>query len=397
MKNEKMSEIGCFTADFRGSKIIVGNKTFPAGFYFTDSLNEYWKDAPAGISSNTSGDWLIANRLSSTHLFMWNIQEDIVAGYLDEDSAAKLHNSIMYILRVIRRARPFRYLDLKSETLRCDTVFGAESIRRINRFLQERAKYTLRTEKSSRPSTSDMRRYEDEVAHFDEYVTTLDYYYKLSDDMIAALDFGKGFVKEVAALEKKDESNLIICAMECLENVPFIRWNTPFLNNASPNIEYIPIPKKPTSKNYVVGKRMTFTRFLDFLVVDFFEGLHAGHYPQICDNCGRYYLKTNARFQKYCTRVDPSDKWKRTCQAVAAAKGRNAKEKHPLKHPYVTRLKTIRTHIIRRKITEKQAEIAKKIAKDCYDRALMDPEYAEAEFLTDIGQDALYAKAGIKL
>ena len=397
MKNERMVNIGCFTADLRGNKIIVGNKTFPVGFYFTDSLNEYWKEAPAGVNSNTNGDWLIANRLSSMHLYMWNIQEDIVAGYLDEDSAAKLHDSIRYILRVIRRARPFMYLDLKTEILRCDTLFGTESVQRINRFLQERAKYALRINKGSRPGTSDMRRYEDDIAHFDDYVSTLDYYYKLSDDMIAALDFGKGFVEKAATLKKRDESSLITCAMECLGKAPFSRWNPSFLSNASPNMDYIAIPKKPVSKNYVVGKRMTFTRFLDFLVMDFFEGLHVGHYPQLCENCGRYYLKPNARYQKYCTKVDPNDKWKRTCQAVAAAKGRNTKERHPLKYKFDNRLKTIRTHVKRGKITEEQATIAKRLAIDCYDRALMEPEYAETQYLTDIGQDALYAKAGIYL
>jgi hypothetical protein len=391
------SEIGCFTADFRGNKVLVGNKTFPSGYYFTDALNEYWKEAPAGVNSNTNGDWLIANRLSSMHLFMWNIQEDIVAGYLDENSAEKLHDSIKYILRVIRKARPFMFLDLKAETKRCDALFGTESVRRINRILQDRAKYALKTDNIPRPNTSDMRRYEEEQVHFNDYVSTLDYYYKLSDDMIAAHDFGKGFVTLVASLEKRDESHLIQCAMECLAKVPFSRWSPPFLRNASPNIEYLPMPKKPTSVNYVVGKRMTFTRFMDFLVVDFFEGLHAGHYPLLCENCGRYYLKTNARFQKYCIRADPNDKWGRTCQAVAAAKGRAAKEKHPLKHPYTTRLKTIRTHINRGKITEVQATIAKRLAIDCYDRALMDPDYADTQYLLDIGQDMLYKSAGINL
>jgi hypothetical protein len=142
---------------------------------------------------------------------------------------------------------------------------------------------------------------------------------------------------------------------------------------------------------------MTFTRFMDFLVVDFFEGLHSGHYPQLCENCRRYYLKTNARFQKYCIRADPNDKWGRTCQAVAAAKGRAAKEKHPLKHPYTTRLKTICTHTKRGKITEEQAIVAKQIAKDCYDRALMDTDYANSQYLADIGQDMLYISAGIEL
>jgi hypothetical protein len=92
---------------------------------------------------------------------------------------------------------------------------------------------------------------------------------------------------------------------------------------------------------------MTFTRFLDFLVADFFEGIHTGHYPMICENCGRYYLKTNARAQRYCTFTDPNDPQKRTCNAVAAAKGRAAKElhaDHPIRSACDNRLKAIRIH-----------------------------------------------------
>ena len=397
MKNRFMREVGCFTADFRGKMVLVGKRTFPVGSYFTDALNEYWKEAPDGVNSSTSGDWLIGDRISSMHLYMWNVRDDIIAGYLDDVSASKLHDSIMYILRVIRLARPFKYLDIKAETVRCNALFDSNSVTRINRYLQKKAKHALSTDRVfSRPDSSEMQRLEGEQLYLNEYISTLDYYYKLGEDMSAALDFGKGFVKHVAELEKRNESNLILCAVECLDKAPFSIWNPPFQNTASPSIEYLPLPKKQVSNNYVVGKRMTFTRFIDFLVADFFEGLHVGHYPQVCVNCKRYYLKTNARFQKYCTRVDPNDRLKRTCQAVTAAKGRAEKERHPLRYPFSSRLKTIRTHVKRGKITETQAEVAKRIAEYRYNKAMMEPEYADTMYMTEIGQDSLYEAADIK-
>ena len=214
--------------------------------------------------------------------------------------------------------------------------------------------------------------------------------------MNAAMDYGVEFVKRISLLETRNENNLINLAMSCMREAPFVNFNKPFKNNLSPDIEYIALPKKPKSKNYVVGKRMTFTRFLDFLVADFFEGLHAGHYPQLCENCKRYYLKTNARKQRYCTFSDPHDPKHRTCQAVAAAKGRAAKERHPLKYPYESRLKTIRTHVRRGKITEEQAALASKIAKDRIDKALYDSVYANTDYKIEIGQDSIYEAAGIK-
>ena len=397
MKSSIKSDVVCFTAFFRGDKVLVGKKTYSAGYFFANSLNEYWKEAPDGVHSDPKGDWLIGNRILSTHLVTWNVQEDIIAGHLTENTAAELHKSIQYILSVVRRAKPFQFLDLKAEKERCDLLFGEKSVRRINQFLQERAKYALKEDKIfSRPDTSDMQRFEKEQAHLDEYVSILNYYHNLGDDMKAALDFGTDFVEQVAQLEKRDESHLIRCAVACIKRIDSSQWFKSFQSTTTPSIEYIAIPTKPTSQNYIVGKCMTFTRFLDFLAVDFFEGIHVGHYPQICENCGRYYLKMNARKQKYCIQIDPNDRLRRTCQAVAASKGREAKERHPLRKPFVNRLKTIRTHVKRGKLTEEQAVIVSRIARDRFERAMMDIDYANTKYMVEIGQDSVYEAAGIK-
>ena len=237
MNKHLKRNIGCFTADYRDKKVIVGGKVFLAGHFFTNSLNEYWKEAPEGTSSNPADDWLIGNRLMSTHLYMWDVQDNIVAGRLDENSAAKVHESIQYILRVIRRAKPFRYLDLAAEKERCHILFGAESVSRINRFLQMRAKYALQGDSYSRPDSAEIKQFKNEQKHLDSYLTTLDYYYNLGNDMNAALDFGTEFVKRIAHLEKWDESHLIRLAMDCMKQAPFGRWNKPFQKVISPHVE----------------------------------------------------------------------------------------------------------------------------------------------------------------
>jgi len=70
MKNNSKQNIGCFMADFRDKKVIIAGKAFPAGHFFMNSLNEYWKEAPDGADSNPNNGWLIGNRLLSTHLYM---------------------------------------------------------------------------------------------------------------------------------------------------------------------------------------------------------------------------------------------------------------------------------------------------------------------------------------
>jgi len=404
MASQHKLSIGCFTADFRGNKVIVGGKVFPAGFFFCNSLNEYWREAPKGEHSKPDGGWLIANRLIFTHQPMWSVEDNLVLGYLDEAEAAKLHENIQYILKIIVKARPFKYLDVQAEKERCEALFGPESVRRINQYLQEKAQHTLHSDSYWLPGNQlpheEISRIAEEENHLQDFVSTLDFYNKLGLDMNAARDFGKGFAEQLLSLERRDESHLVWLAMECMKQVPFGGWNQPFRKTLSPEVEYVATPKKPRSGNYVVGKRMTFTGFLDFLVADFFEGLHVGHYPQRCENCGRYYLRTNARVQKYCTYTDPNDPLKRSCQAVAAAKGRKAKERyadHPIKSVCESRLKVIRIQLKRGKITEEQAKATKRIAQEQRDKALEDTVYANTLYLREMEQNSIYEAAGIKL
>jgi hypothetical protein len=342
-------------------------------------------------------DWLIANRLITMQFTMWNIQKDIIAGELDTIEADKLSGNIQYILHRIRTAKPFRLLNLEKEKARCEVLFSLESIKRINNLLRERALYILDDNKYTRPNTDKLHYLENEQAHFDDFLTTLNYYYNIGDDMNAAKNLGEVFIKNVASLEKRDTSHLIRYALECIKKVSIRHDLKPFQNIVSSDTEYFAMPKKPNSPNFVISRGMTFTGFMDFLKADFFEGINVGHYPKLCENCGRYYLKTNGRAQKYCTRIDPNDSAKRTCQAVAAAKGRAAKEPHPLKYPYETRMKTIRTHVKRGKITEKQAEAAALVAKNCYNKAIYEYDYAQTDYIKEIGQEFIYKKAGIKL
>jgi hypothetical protein len=91
---------------------------------------------------------------------------------------------------------------------------------------------------------------------------------------------------------------------------------------------------------------------------------------------------------------------KRTCNAIAAAKGRAVKElhaDHPIRSACNNRLKVIRIHLKRGKITTEEAKRAKKIAQNRRDRALEDTVYANTLYKKEIGQDSIYEAVGIKL
>ena len=229
MVSQAKRNIGCFTADFRGNKVAVGGKAFPAGFFFCNALNEYWREAPKGEHSKPDGGWLIANRLISAHQPMWNAEDALMLGYLDEAEAAKLHDNIQYILKVIAKARPFKYLDLQAEKERCEALFGPESVRRINQYLREKAQHTLQSGSywlpGNRPDRDAISRLAEEENHLQDFISTLDFYNKLGPDMNAAWDFGKDFAERLSALERRDESHLVQLAMECMEQTPFGWWN----------------------------------------------------------------------------------------------------------------------------------------------------------------------------
>ena len=165
------------------------------------------------------------------------------------------------------------------------------------------------------------------------------------------------------------------------------------------NVEYVSVPKNKSTSE--ISRRMTFERFGDFLLADFFEGLHAGHYPLRCGVCKQYFLQTAGHRRKYCAGYAPNDPKGRSCEAFAARSSRLAKElapDHPIKVPYDRRRGTIDKHLQRGKITVEQAQAAKRHIENLLDRALADNEYVLSdEYGADIKQDAVYAAVGIKL
>jgi hypothetical protein len=293
----------------------------------------------------------------------------------------------------VRKVKPFSFLNLETEIERCNVLFGAESVERINQYFHQKAEYTQHGENYreywNRPDKAQMQSLAKGEALLADYQRTIDFYDTLGDDISVAKDMALAFLKDLDSLKKHDESHLIALALQSVKQA-----------DMRTAITYVSVPKSPQSKTLITARRMTFERFLDFLVADFYEGLHFGHYPKRCGICKRYFLRQDARNQQYCDGIDPNDAKKRPCRRVAADRGRKLREKgkdHPIKRLCATRLNTIRVHYAKGKITKEQAEKAKRIAQDCKNRALRDYEYAGAQYKKDITQEVVYQAAGIAL
>lgn len=161
-------------------------------------------------------------------------------------------------------------------------------------------------------------------------------------------------------------------------------------------MEMIVVPNPNQEGAMMFARRLRFCRIMDFLVTDFFEGLHAGHSPRQCRNCGRYFHMTSGRHQIYCDGLAPNDPKKRSCRTFAARSNRLEREKatdHPALAMYRTRLNTINTQLRRGKIDQQFADTAKAIAEKCKTKACSNVKYFNEHYASDISQVGVYRAA----
>ncbi len=146
---------------------------------------------------------------------------------------------------------------------------------------------------------------------------------------------------------------------------------------------------------YRLANRYFFSRYLDFLFYDFYQGLGLGHYPRRCKVCGKYFLMTNSHLQRYCNGLSGIKNRagkELTCRAVGKRRRQQElAENDPILRKYKTVCNGIRKDVSRGNISEEIAEAAKKAAKDCKERAKQNNEYANGAYFTDMNKNRLYA------
>ena len=98
--------------------------------------------------------------------------------------------------------------------------------------------------------------------------------------------------------------------------------------------------------------------YYSFILTDFFEGLHHGHYPRQCEICKKYFLMTSARKQKYCNGIAPYEYngEKMTCRQYAVIMGKKEKvDAHPILSIHKKRCNCIRAELSKGTITKEFA------------------------------------------
>lgn len=377
-----------FTADFTDREVYVGGKSFPLG-YMSVAVMNYGKEMLEHLL------WSIAPAYHAWQMLMekkWDLELfDTAVTHLRET-----HETLTQL-------EPFCYFDNVVEGDLLDTVFSGEMRDTLNEC------YAI-GERLGPVASEDPRLTEEEKEIVETGILLREmmkhlfnsYVYLVHDAVNfgnAVLNFERTELREVEertgagfarASERFFFQDDIMLQLFLLQIVPEMKGlDRSFYAHA----EFILLPDPKQEGALMITKRYRFLRIMDFLVVDFFEGMHIGHAPRQCENCGRFFLTTDARHQKYCNGIDPNDPKGRSCRTVAARKGRKAKEKaedHPVLVIYNRRCNTIDHHRRDGKIDEEFAQTAKEIARKKRDRANRNSEYLQTQYESEMTQEVIY-------
>lgn len=368
-----------FKADYRDGRVYVGGKVYAAGLFATHLLNQYYLNDTAARIAVFSDD------------VNYNIVRHLENGYLNISEFVSTGRNVLEAMKSLPKLHPFDTL-YNSAITDCVTVlFTEKNGERICANFSQKAKISTLPQDEVAVGTAyryDERTDKETGAVIHDAITILQFFNNVSADLISAHDKLTDFVEHIDDAERFDEKHLLPIALEVFGQIPF-----PITT------EYISLKKNKASSGETVARRLTFDRYIAFVLTDFFEGLHYGHYPRRCGICKKYFLMQSARRQQYCMGIAPEQIRGQnvTCRRYAASMKRKEKaENDPISAIYTNRCSAIRTEVQRGTIPAELGEAAKMLALDHKKTALMDDDYAKKQYKKDMSREKLYRDAGLK-
>lgn len=368
-----------FKADYRDGRVYVGGKVYAAGLFATHLLNRFYlNDTAARIA-------VFSDEVNN------NIVRQLENGYLNISEFVSTGRNILEAMKSLPKLHPFDTLDNSSITDCITNLFTVANGERICAYLSEKAKVSMLPQDEVAVGTA--YRYAERTDKEAEtmiktVISILSFFNNVSADLISAHDKLTAFEKRIDEVERFDEKHLLPIALEVFGQIPF-----PLTT------EYISLKKNKASSGETVARRLTFDRYIAFVLTDFFEGLHYGHYPRRCGVCKKYFLMQSARRQQYCMGIVPEQIRGQnvTCRRYAASMKRKEKaENDPISATYTNRCSAIRTEVKRGTIPSEIGEAAKALALEHKKTALMDDNYAKRQYKKDMSREKLYRDAGLK-
>lgn len=375
-----MNKISFFSADYRDGRVHIGGKSYPAGTFAAHLLNQYYEnDTAARIGVFTTDNWQLEKMLR--------------LGYLKVSDYVNAGERMVNIFTALPWLKPFDMLGTDDERNRIATLFSEENGHIISEYFSRRAKIGQMDVGQivfhNLPKEYEKDFFDRAEALLGEVNATLSFYDTLSADIRNSFEKLRIFVSRVNEADRFDEEHLLPIALEVFGSVPF-----PITT------EYVPIKKTSKSTSATLARRLYFDSYYSFVMTDFFEGLHYGHYPRRCGICKKYFLMTSAARQKYCTGYAPFKlKGKAiTCRKYAARINRKELAAgNPVIRIYKNRCSVLRMERKRGTVTEEFAAAALDLAKERMQRAKEDTEYANSQYESDMSREKLYAEVDKQL
>ena len=253
-----LEKISFFSADFRDGRIRIGNKTYPAGTFATHLLNQYYKDETAA-------------RLAVFKQYSWHLYDTISAGYLDNNDFLKAGWEIQQILLTLPKLQPFTKLDVEAERIRISELFTEDNANFIREYFNAKAQILAMEINESAldllPIRIDKEQQNKADKLIDNMMTTLTFYDRISNDMREAFEGLTEYCDRLNEAERFDEPHLLPIVLDIFGN-----------EKIDVTFEYVAMRKTAKSKTMVTARRMYFDNYYSFVLTDFFEGLHYGHY-----------------------------------------------------------------------------------------------------------------------
>ena len=366
-----------FTADYRDGRVTFGGKSYPAGVFATHLLNQFYINDTAARIAVFQDD------------LNYHILTQLKNGYLNITEFVKTGINTLESLKALPKLRPFDGLNIEEIQNTVTTLFTAETWQKICEYFADKAKLSLLPQNEIAAGTADRMIIATDFSVIEnsiaEIKSILLFFDTLADDLILAHGNLLKFCNCIDDAERLDEAHLLPLALSVFGEHHFTQSG-----------RYISVKKNAKSVTGTVAKRLNFDSYYSFILTDFFEGLHYGHYPRKCEICGKYFLMQSARRQKYCSYGIAPELYrgkKITCRKYAAVLNRKEKaENDPIVSLYNRRCAAIRTECGRGTITKEYAEIAKRIAKERKQLALNDDKYAKTQYKKDMSREALYAE-----
>ena len=371
-----------FTADYRDGRVLFGGKSYPAGVFATHLLNQFYiNDTAVRIA-------VFRDELN------FHILRQLRDSYLNTTEFVKTGANTLEALKALPKLRPFDGVNTEEIRNAVAALFTKQVGQEICEYFTAKAKLSLLPQEEIVAGTAerikaatDFSVVENKVA---EIKSILLFFDTLADDLILAHDKLIRFCNHTDEAERLDEAHLLPLALGIFDEQHFTQSG-----------RYIAVKKNVKSKSATLAKRLAFDSYYSFILTDFFEGLHYGHYPRRCEICGKYFLMQSARRQKYCSYGIAPELYrgkKITCRKYAAVLNRKEKvENDPIVSPYNRRCAAIRTECGRGTISKDFAEAAKQLAKEHKQKALHNDKYAKEEYRKAMSREALYAEADRKI